>query len=66
MILDGEATAFAAQVEAIAQVPGEARDVRQVVLGAQALPPLAELLKLHAHARTVAVHTMRHGAPLVL
>ncbi len=66
VILDGDATDFAPLVELVAQVPTEARDVRQVLLGAQATPPLPELLKLHAHARTVAVHTMRHGAPLVL
>ncbi len=66
VILDGDATAWAAIVDAIAHMPGEARDVRQLVLGAQAVPPLRDLLKLHAHARTVAVHTMRHGAPLVL
>ena len=66
VILDGDATDFAPIVEAVAQVPLDGRDVRQILLGAQVLPSARELLKLHAHTRTVAVHTMRHGAPLVL
>ncbi len=66
IILDGEATDFATLVELVAQIPAEGRDTRQVLLGAQAVPSARETLKLHAHTRTVAVHTMRHGAPLVL
>ena len=66
VILDGDATQFASIVDFVAQVPAEARDVRQILLGAQELPSPRELLKLHSHVRTVAVHTMRHGAPLVL
>ncbi len=66
VILDGDATDFAPLVELVAQVPSEGRDLRLIVLGAQVLPSPVALLKLHSHARTIAVHTMRHGAPLVL
>ena len=66
IVLDGDATDWAAISDWVMQIPQDATQLRNIVLGASPLPPLGDLLKQHGHARTIARQTMRHGAALVV
>ena len=66
IILDGSMSGFTDVIEFVAQVPAGSRDLRQIIVGAEEIPDSLALLQMHAHARTIAVHTMRHGAALVV
>ena len=66
VVLDGDAMAFGPLVDTLCQVPEGGRDLRQLIVGAETPESPLEALQAHAHCRTVAVHTMRHGAALVL
>lgn len=65
VVLDGAAAGFAAVLPLVGQVPVGAEHLRAVV-AACAVDDPAAFLRGHLHCRTLAVHTMRHGAPLAL